>query len=114
MGKTSSIIIGTFLNTQLRQRKEEWRVDAEAKQRAEDTADVPPGFKQLSDDERNKGLGQCRREYEMLIGELNRIPIRMDTIRVRNHKVDLEKRLNKLEETMKIFSRPNVWIKVDQ
>lgn len=51
--------------------------------------------------------------YEMLIAELNRIPITVDTMRVRTHKADIEKQLTRLEEAMKTFSRPKVWVKVD-
>lgn len=52
-------------------------------------------------------------DYDALINDLNRIPIRIDTIRVREHKIQLEQQLTRLEEAMKTFSRPRVWIKVD-
>lgn len=52
-------------------------------------------------------------DYDNLIHELNRIPIRIDTIRIREHKIQLEQQLTRLEEAMKTFSRPRVWIKVE-
>jgi hypothetical protein len=52
-------------------------------------------------------------DYEMLIAELNRIPITVDTMRVKTHRAELERQLTRLETAMKTFSRPKVWVKVD-
>lgn len=49
----------------------------------------------------------------MLIEELNRVPITVDTIRVKSHKAELERQLTRLEDAMKTFSRPKVWLKTD-
>ena len=52
--------------------------------------------------------------YASLIDELNRVPIRLDTMRVRDYKIKLEQQLQKLERGMAIFSRPRVYVKLPQ
>lgn len=41
------------------------------------------------------------------------MPIRSDTLRCQKKKMEIEKQLNKLEEGIKIFSRPKVFVKTD-
>jgi len=48
-----------------------------------------------------------------LVQQLNMLPVSMDTLKVRNRKMELEKELNKLEEGIKVFSRPKVFVKID-
>jgi hypothetical protein len=50
--------------------------------------------------------------YTDLVQELNMIPVRMDTLRIRNRKMELEKQLNTIEEGIKVFSRPKVFVKI--
>ncbi|CAL8121838.1 unnamed protein product [Orchesella dallaii] len=97
----------------LKQRQEEWKIQEQERKEAEMNANVPHGYVLLSDDERLEHLRSFKRNYDALINELNRIPIRIDTMRVRDHKVQLEQQLTRLEEAMKTFSRPRVWVKTD-
>ena len=48
-----------------------------------------------------------------MVQQLNMLPVSMDTLKVRNRKIELEKELNKLEEGIKVFSRPKVFVKID-
>ena len=48
-----------------------------------------------------------------MLGELNSLPIRDDTFRIRQTKSDYEKRLAEVEEAIKIFSKPKVFVRVD-
>jgi len=98
----------------LKQRQEEWRVEEQAKREAEKNANVPTGHVLMSETERVETLTMLKKNYDSLIVDLNRIPIRIDTIRVRDHRIDLEKQLAKLEEAMRIFSRPRVFVKMDK
>lgn len=41
------------------------------------------------------------------------MPIKSDTLRAQRRKVEIEKQLTKLEEGIKVFSRPKVYVKVD-
>ncbi|PSN58150.1 hypothetical protein C0J52_01040 [Blattella germanica] len=50
--------------------------------------------------------------YADLVQELNMLPVRTDTLRMRNRKMELEKQLNKIEHGIKVFSRPKVFVKI--
>ena len=47
------------------------------------------------------------------MSELNSLPIRNDTFRIRTTKNDMEKKLVELDEAIKIFSKPKVFIKIE-
>ncbi len=51
--------------------------------------------------------------HKKLIGELNSLPIRTDTFRLQNTKNDMEKKLVELDEAIKIFSKPKVFVKIE-
>lgn len=40
------------------------------------------------------------------------MPVRSDTLKLKNRKIDIEKQLNRLEEAIKVFSKPQVFIKI--
>ncbi|XP_069699951.1 uncharacterized protein [Periplaneta americana] len=96
----------------LRERQEEWQKEAE--QRVLDTPDssCPSGHVPLPDSERRETLKMLRKSYADLIQELNMMPVRTDTLRMRHRKMELEKQLNKIEEGIKVFSRPKVFVKI--
>ena len=48
-----------------------------------------------------------------LLAQLNALPVRVDTLRVKTAKADLERKLAEIEDAIKIFSRPKVFVKVD-
>ena len=48
-----------------------------------------------------------------MLSELNSMPIRNDTFRVRTTKNEMEKKLTELDEAIKIFSKPKVFVKVE-
>nr|CAD7443645.1 unnamed protein product [Timema bartmani] len=62
------------------------------------------------EDEENLGGGG----YAEMVKELNMMPVRSDTLRARQRKIELESQLNKLEDGIKVFSRPRVFIKVGE
>lgn len=41
------------------------------------------------------------------------MPIKVDTLRAQRRKIEIEKQLNKLEEGIKVFSRPKVYVKMN-
>jgi hypothetical protein len=98
----------------LKQRQDEWKTQADIAAAAVSAADVPPGHVLLSEEERVETLRDLKSKYSMLIDELNRVPIRIDTIRVREHKIQLEHQLQKLERGMAIFSRSRVFVKLPE
>lgn len=50
---------------------------------------------------------------EQLIKDLVMLPVRADTLSVQKRRVELERKLSQIEEAIKIFSRPKVFIKLD-
>lgn len=44
---------------------------------------------------------------------MNCLPIRTDTFRIKQTKNELEKKLTELDEAIKIFSKPKVFVKID-
>lgn len=51
--------------------------------------------------------------HKELTSKLAALPIRSDTMRVRNAKEQLEAKLCEVEEAVKIFSRPKVYVKCE-
>ena len=45
--------------------------------------------------------------------QLATMPIRTDTLRVRTRRETLERKIGEVEEAIKIFSRPKVFVKLD-
>lgn len=52
-------------------------------------------------------------DYQDYVNELNMMPIKTDTLRAQRRKMEIEKHLNKLEEGIKVFSRPKVYVKIN-
>lgn len=52
-------------------------------------------------------------EQSELLAELSSMPICNDTLRVRMKREELEQKLAKVEEAIKIFSRQKVFVKLD-
>lgn len=40
------------------------------------------------------------------------MPVRSDTLKIRNRKIELENQLKKLDEGIKVFTRPKVYVKI--
>ncbi|XP_047992610.1 uncharacterized protein LOC125231260 isoform X2 [Leguminivora glycinivorella] len=68
----------------------------------------------LPDQERKETLRMLRNSFAELVSELNKMPVKTDTLRMRNRKMELEKQLAKLEEGIKVFSRPKVFVKIGE
>ena len=48
-----------------------------------------------------------------MLDELSLMPVRNDTLRIRTKREELEHKLNKVEDAIKIFSRKKVFVKLD-
>ncbi|GLV34898.1 uncharacterized protein CBL_09378 [Carabus blaptoides fortunei] len=73
----------------------------------------PPNHVLLPDDEKKETLRMIKQSYAELITELNMLPVRSDTLKIRNRKKEIEDQLDKLEEGMSVFSRPKVFVRID-
>lgn len=96
----------------IRDRKEAQEKEQKAKAEAFDP-DCPDGHVPLPDNERKETLRMLKKNYQDYVNELNKLPIKTDTLRAQRKKIEIEKQLNKLEEGIKVFSRPKVYVKVD-
>ncbi|KAL0274540.1 UNVERIFIED_CONTAM: hypothetical protein PYX00_002641 [Menopon gallinae] len=74
----------------------------------------PPGHIPLPDQERKKTLHMLRVSYAELVREMNLLPVRTDTLRIRQRKIQLETQLNKIEEGIKVFNKSKVYVKIEE
>ncbi|XP_015747331.1 PREDICTED: enkurin domain-containing protein 1-like [Acropora digitifera] len=97
----------------LKNRQEQWKQD-EAR-RIANTPDpsIPPGHTLMPREERLQTLASLEKNHEDLVTQLNALPVRVDTLRVKTKKSELEKKLVEIEDAIKIFSRPKVFVKLD-
>lgn len=96
----------------IRQRKEAQKREEKAKAEAVDP-DCPHGHVPLQESERKETLHILKKSYQDYVNELNLMPIKSDTLRAQQRKAEIEKQLNKLEEGIKVFSKPKVYVKMD-
>ncbi|KFW07281.1 Enkurin domain-containing protein 1, partial [Eurypyga helias] len=95
----------------LLERKELWRRQREERLRNLPDPDTPPGHTMMPEGERLETLSKLEQSQEQLIKELVMLPVRADTLSVQNRRVELERKLSQIEEAIRIFSRPKVFIK---
>uniref|UniRef100_A0A336LND0 CSON005270 protein n=1 Tax=Culicoides sonorensis TaxID=179676 RepID=A0A336LND0_CULSO len=74
--------------------------------------DCPDGHILLPDKDRLKALEIAKKRFDLLIQELNKMPMTSETLRIRNRKIEIEKELTKLEDSIRIFSRTKVYVKL--
>lgn len=98
----------------LRERKEQSPNDVEGAKADDDNGVCPTGHVTLPDVERKETLRMLRNSFAELVSELNKLPVKTDTLKMRNRKMELEKQLAKLEEGIKVFSRPKVFVKIGE
>ncbi|XP_014211004.1 uncharacterized protein LOC106641194 [Copidosoma floridanum] len=96
----------------IKERKEAMQKEQSAKIAAKQS-DCPKGHVSLPDSERKETLCILKKNYQEYVHELNGLPIRTDTLRSQRRKMEIEKQLAKLEDAIKVFSRPKVFVKVD-
>ncbi|PNF27998.1 hypothetical protein B7P43_G13858 [Cryptotermes secundus] len=96
----------------LQERREALQKEAEKQERDVPDPACPPGHVTLQDSDRKETLRMLEQNYGDLIQKLNMMPVRTDTLKMRNRKIELEQKLNKIEEGIKVFSRPKVFVKI--
>ncbi|CAH1168817.1 unnamed protein product [Phyllotreta striolata] len=79
----------------------------------EDDDQCPPGHVLLPESERKETLRVLRQSYADRIQELNCLPVRSDTLRVRKKKMEIEEELKKIDSGIKVFQRPKVYVKIN-
>ncbi|KAK3761345.1 hypothetical protein RRG08_060915 [Elysia crispata] len=97
----------------LRKRNQSWREEQEERVRNTPDPAMPPNHRQLPESERTDTLNLLTQKQTDVIGQIQRLPIGADTMRVKQHRQSLEKQLGEVEEAIKIFSRPKVFVRVE-
>ncbi|KAL7978868.1 hypothetical protein Chor_013357 [Crotalus horridus] len=95
------------------ERKDHWRKEAEERLRNTPDPDTPPGHAMMPENQRLETLKNLKETQQKLLKEFLLLPVRIDTLSVQTRRVSLEKKLSQIEEALKIFSRPKVFIKLD-
>ncbi|KAK9887993.1 hypothetical protein WA026_000282 [Henosepilachna vigintioctopunctata] len=75
--------------------------------------DCPPGHILLPEDERKETLRVLRQSYADRVQELNSLPVRSDTLKIKKRKMDIEEELKKIDEGIRVFQRPKVFVKIN-
>ncbi|NXC50738.1 ENKD1 protein, partial [Penelope pileata] len=97
----------------LLERKELWRRQMEEQLRSLPDPDMPPGHTMMPESQRLETLSNLKQSQEQLTKDLVMLPVRADTLSIQKRRVELERKLSQIEEALKIFSRPKVFIKLD-
>ncbi|XP_055992665.1 enkurin domain-containing protein 1 isoform X1 [Sorex fumeus] len=97
----------------LLERRDLWRREAEARQQSQPDPAMPPGHTRMPESQRLETLNSLLRSQEQLLRELVLLPAGADSLRAQGHRAELDRKLVQIEEAIKIFSRPKVFVKMD-
>ncbi|KAM6176288.1 enkurin domain-containing protein 1 [Erethizon dorsatum] len=97
----------------LLQRKDLWQREAEARQHSQPDPTMPPGHTRMPENQRLETLNNLLQTQTQLLRELVLLPAGADSLRARGHRTELDQKLVQVEEAIKIFSRPKVFVKMD-
>lgn len=97
----------------LKSRQEQWKKEEHDRIANAPDPSCPEGHRVLPEAERRETLELLKNKQQELIGKMSSLPLRTDTFRMRSCKQELEQKLAEMEEAIKIFSRPKVFVKVE-
>lgn len=82
-------------------------------QAAKEASLIPAGMRLLSDQERMETLEILASNRNDVESDLQRLPVVVETLSQVKHKTALERKLQELEDAIKVFSRPKVLVRSD-
>lgn len=94
-------------------RRQQWKKTEEERIANRPDPSIPPGHTLMSQQERRHTLGVLSQHQATLTQELRSFPLRSDTLKHKLKKAELETKLAEIEDALKLFSRPKVFVKVD-
>ncbi|XP_069608912.1 enkurin domain-containing protein 1 [Ranitomeya imitator] len=97
----------------LRDLKDKWMKEREELKKQTPDPSLPPGHTKMPEHERQETLHKIKETQTQLLKELVMLPVRADNLSIQNRRTELEKKLSEIEEAIKVFSRPKVFIKID-
>ena len=86
------------------------RAEAEAKKALLPDPQCPEGMTRMPDEERLQSLSDLKRRKAEIKAELFKLPLNVNSMRARKHQEALHKALDDVENSIKIFERPVVYI----
>nr|XP_002124341.1 enkurin domain-containing protein 1-like isoform X2 [Ciona intestinalis] len=99
----------------LRSRQRQWDMQERDRIRNAPDPTVPEGHTVLPDKERKATLTTLRKSQQELLERHRLLPIRSaDTMGVRNRKTELEKQIMEVDEAIKVFERPRVFVRLGE
>nr|XP_060145822.1 enkurin domain-containing protein 1 isoform X1 [Globicephala melas] len=102
-----------LLHRSLLERRDLWRQEAEARQHSQPDPAMPPGHTCMPENQRLETLSNLLQSQSQLLHELVLLPAGADSLRAQSHRAELDRKLMQVEEAIKIFSRPKVFVKMD-
>ena len=98
----------------LQQRQKRWAAEERERIRNQPDPTVPAGHTVLPDKDRRGTLSTLKTSQHELLIEYRTLPMRSyDSLGVRTRKTELERRILEVDEAIKIFERPRVFVKID-
>ncbi|KAF6287982.1 enkurin domain containing 1 [Rhinolophus ferrumequinum] len=97
----------------LLERRDLWRQEAEARKHSQPDPTMPPGHTRMPENQRLETLSNLLQSQSQLLRELVLLPAGADSLRAQGHRAELDRKLVQVEEAIKIFSRPKVFVKMD-
>ncbi|EAW83160.1 hCG2026398, isoform CRA_a [Homo sapiens] len=97
----------------LLERRDLWRREAEARKQSQPDPAMPPGHTRMPENQRLETLTKLLQSQSQLLRELVLLPAGADSLRAQSHRAELDRKLVQVEEAIKIFSRPKVFVKMD-
>lgn len=98
----------------LQARQREWARQEQQRIRNIPDPTVPEGHTVLPEKDRRETLQVLRKSQIELLNEYRLLPVRSaDSIGVRGRKTELERRIAEVDEAVRVFERPRVFVKMD-
>ncbi|XP_046645390.1 enkurin domain-containing protein 1-like [Daphnia pulicaria] len=97
----------------LTSRKAQWAQMEEEKLKNLPDPDCPIGHVMMPESERIETLNRLQQSQIDLNEEFNCLPLSKDSLKIRQRKEDIEKQLTKVEEGIRVLSKPKVFVRID-
>nr|ACO12681.1 C16orf48 homolog [Lepeophtheirus salmonis] len=94
----------------LKQRKDQWRKDAELKERSKPDPNCPPGHVLLKESSRIAQIENLESKMQSLVEEFSHLPMGRNTLRIQNRRKDIEDELRQTEESIRVLAKSKVYV----
>eukprot|EP00118_Oscarella_pearsei_P027492 m.1260 g.1260 ORF g.1260 m.1260 type:complete len:326 (+) comp5982_c0_seq1:96-1073(+) len=92
-------------------RQRQWAKDEEERQANAPDPMCPPGHVLMPKSDQLKTLNMLDESKTAMLKQLQTLPVGSDSLRVRTRKTELESKLVEIDDAIKVFSRPKVFVR---